>query len=176
MFDLYDRATRGLIRAGYWFAVLAALGLMIIGGLDVLGTYFLHKPVPAALELQEVLLAIMVFMGLSHAQSLRAHISVDIVIQNLPARLQRVLDLVVLVVSAVIFAIIAWRCGELAWSSLGMRETASASFAFPVYPAKICVALGAALASLECIRQAGWWFRGGEPRRDGVPESSELPH
>ncbi len=176
MFDLYDRAMRRMIRAGYWIAVIATLALMIIGGLDVLGTYFLRRPVPAALELQEVLLAVMVFMGLSHAQSLREHISVDIVIQNLPAGLRRVLDLVVLLASTVIFAIIAWRCGELAWSSLGMRETASASWAFPVYPAKILVALGAALAALECTRQVGWWFRGGEPVSPGAPERSELPH
>jgi TRAP-type C4-dicarboxylate transport system permease small subunit len=176
MFDLYDQATRGMIRAGYWVAVIATLGLMIIGGIDVLGTYFLHKPVPAALELQEVLLAIMVFMGLSHAQSLREHISVDIVIQNLPARVRRFLDLVVLVASAIVFAIIAWRCGELAWASLAMRETASASFAFPVYPAKIFVTLGAALAALECGRQVGWWFRGGEPPRSDAPERSELLH
>ena len=176
MFDLYDRATRGMIRVGYWVAVLATLALMIIGGMDVLGTYFLHKPVPAALELQEVLLAIMVFMGLSHAQSLREHISVDIVIQSMPARARRILDLVVLVASAIVFAIIAWRCGALAWSSVGMRETASASFAFPVYPAKVLVALGAALAALECLRQAGWWFRGGEPSRPGDSDTSGLPH
>lgn len=177
MFDFYDRVTRSLIRIGYGVAVLATLGLMIIGGLDVLGTYFLHKPIPAALELQEVLLAIMVFMGLSHAQSLREHINVDIVIQNLPARIRRILDLVVLLASAVVFGIIAWRCGELAWSSLDLRETASASFAFPVYPAKILVAIGAALATLECIRQAGWWFRGGEPRSGiGMSGPSELSH
>jgi len=176
MFDLYDRTTRGLIRAGYWIAVLAALGLMVIGGLDVLATYILGKPVPSALELQEVLLAILVFMGLSHAQSLREHIGVEIVIQQLPARVRRVLDLVVLVASAVVFGIIAWRCGELAWSSLSMRETASASFAFPVYPAKICVALGAALAALECLRQVGWWFRGGDPSRKADPERTEPAH
>jgi TRAP-type C4-dicarboxylate transport system permease small subunit len=176
MFDLYDRATRGLIRVGYWVAVIAALGLMVIGGMDVLGTYFLGKPVPSALELQEVLLAIMVFMGLSHAQSLREHISVEIVVHQLPARVQRVLDLVVLVASAIVFGIIAWRCGELAWSSLKLRETASASFAFPVYPAKICVAVGAALAALECLRQAGWWFRGGESPRPGAVDRPEPAH
>lgn len=176
MFDLYDQVTRGLTRAGYWISVTAALCLMVIGGIDVLATYFLHKPVPAALELQEVLLATLVFMGLSHAQFLREHISVDIVIQNLPARVRRILDLVVLVASAAVFTILAWRCGELAWSSVAMRETASASLAFPVYPAKIFVALGAGLAALECIRQAGWWFRGGEPARPGAPARSELSH
>jgi TRAP-type C4-dicarboxylate transport system permease small subunit len=176
MFDLYDRITLALIRVGYWIAVIATLCLMVVGGLDVLGTYFLQRPMPAALELQEVLLAVMVFMGLSHAQSLRQHISVDIVIQSIPARARRALDLVVLVASATIFAIIAWRCGELAWSSVGMRETASASFAFPVYPAKITVALGAALAALECLRQTGWWFRGGEPARSDAPVGSDIPH
>lgn len=176
MFNLYDRATRSLIRAGYWVAVIATLGLMVIGGADVLATYFLSKPIPAALEIQEVLLAIMIFMGLAHAQSLREHINVDVVIQNLPARLRRSLDLVVLIASAVIFGIIAWRCGELAWTSFGMRETASASFAFPVYPAKILVAIGAALAALECIRQVGWWARGGEPARPGQSASTQIPH
>ena len=176
MFDIYDRCTRGLTRIGYWVAVLATLALMIIGGLDVLSTYFLHKPIPAALEFQEVLLAAMVFMGLSHAQSLREHISVDIVIQNLPPRLRRGLDLFVLLASAIVFAIIAWRCAELARASVAMRETASASLAFPVYPAKILVALGAALAALECIRQAGWWFRGGEPALPERPADAGLSH
>lgn len=170
MFNLFDRATRALVHAGYWIAVLAALLLMIIGGVDVVLNLF-SRSLPAALEMQEVLLALLVFLGLAHVQRRRENISVDIVLERLGKNTRRVLELLGLLCSAGIFAIVAWRSGALALDSLLIRESASALWQFPIYPVKVLVSIGAGLATLECLRQIGWWFKGQDAR--DIP-SAEL--
>lgn len=161
MFNLFDRVTRALVHAGYWIAVLAALLLMIIGGLDVVLSFF-SQSLPAALEMQEVLLAILVFLGFAHVQRRNENISVDIVLERLGQKARRVLGFFGLLCSAGIFGIVAWRSGALALDSLLIRESASAIWQFPIYPAKILVSVGAGLATLECLRQIGWWCKGEE--------------
>lgn len=175
MLEGFDRAIRFLTRLGYWVAVAATLLLMLLGGLDVIATQFLGTPIPAALELQEVLLAAMIFMGLAHVQEKRQHISVEIVVSRFSQATRRRLNLLVLVASVFVLGVIAWRSGVLALSSIEMRETAGASLAFPIYPAKVLVALGAALACLECVRQIACWFRG-EHEPVAAQAAVGLPH
>lgn len=159
MYTLFDRLVRFLTRASYLVAIASALAMMVVGGLDVIGTRFFGKPLPSALELQEVLLALMVFLGFAHVQHLRGHIVVDVVVTHLSARTRRGLELIVLLLSGALFAVISWRTGALAMASIDIRETARASFVFPIYPIKALAAIGAGLAALECLRQAFCWFR-----------------
>lgn len=139
-------------------ACAAMLAIMVIGTADVIGSFLLRSPLPAALELQEVLLGILIFLGLGQAQKLREHIDVDIVTTKLGPSLRRRFELLVLVVGVLSFAVIAWRAWVLAMASWKVGETANAILTFPIYPAKFLVAFGAAVAALECIRQIGRWF------------------
>jgi TRAP-type transport system small permease protein len=70
----------------------AAIALMmLLTTADVIGRYFFSAPVLGAYEITEYLMLIMVFSFLGFAQSQKAHISVDIVFDRLPGRLQRFL-------------------------------------------------------------------------------------
>jgi TRAP-type C4-dicarboxylate transport system permease small subunit len=156
-----DRLIRLVTRLSFALAVLATLALMLVGSVDVLAT-LVGMPVPAALEMQEVLLAISIFLGFAHVQSRHEQIGVDIIVTRFPRRVRRAAYLLMLLFSAAVFAIIAWRSATLAASSWEVREAASALFAFPIYPGKFLVSIGAAVASIECVRQVGWWFVGDE--------------
>jgi TRAP-type transport system small permease protein len=153
-----DKGIRQLARLSFVLAALAMLTLMLIGSADVIGT-LLGYSVPAALEMQEVLLAVSIFLGMAHVQSRHEHIAVDVLVTRLPVRMRRILHLTVLLACAAIFGIIAWRAASLALSSWAIRESASALFRFPIYPGKFLVFFGAAVSSLECLRQAGLWFK-----------------
>jgi len=159
-----DRAIRVLGVIALAGAGAAMLTIMAIGSTDVVGTALFSHPVPAALELQEVLLAVAIFLALAHAQRERSHIAVDIVIGRLPRGVQRGLDLVALLATLGVFAVIAWRGWHLSMSSWNMDETANAIFTFPLWPGKFLVCFGAGIGALECLRQLGWWCAGGEIR------------
>ena len=131
-------------------------------------------PVPAALEMQEVLLAVSIFLALAHAQRVRGHIAVDIVIDRLPARLKRGLELLALLVTFGVFTVIAWRAWYLSLASWNMDETANAIFTFPLWPGKFLVCFGAGFGALECLRQVGWWCIGGKPA--ALPADAGTAH
>lgn len=158
---LFDRIIRILVTVAFSIAAAAMLVMMVIGSADVVGTFFFNSPVTAALEMQEVLLAMAIFLALAHAQSRQEHICVDIITERLSAPIRRVLNLVVLFASMTVFAVIAWRTWVLATASWDMRETANAIFRFPIYPGKFLVSIGAGIAALECLRQAIWHIRRG---------------
>jgi TRAP-type C4-dicarboxylate transport system permease small subunit len=173
VFAVLDRSIRLLTRGSFGLAVLATLGLMLVGSADVLGTLF-GMSVPAALEMQEVLLAVSIFLGFAHVQARHEHIGVDIIVKRFPPRVRRAVYLSMLVFCAGVFAVIAWRTASLAASSWNVREAASAIFTFPIYPGKFLVSLGAAVAAMECVRQIGWWFAGGEPGVAGSDAGSSI--
>lgn len=162
-----DRLIRVLVSAGAAISIVAMLAIMTIGTLDVIGTAFFSAPVPAALEAQEVLLAISIFLALAYAQQQRAHIDVDIVTSQLPTPVRHVLLILGLALGATICAIISWRSWELALESWSVREAANAIITFPIYPGKFLVSIGAALAALEFLRQLVWSLVGVEMKRPG---------
>jgi TRAP-type C4-dicarboxylate transport system permease small subunit len=149
----YDRFVHWLVSLAFAAGAAAMVAIMILGTVDVASTYLFRHPVPASLEIQEVLLAVIIFLGLGHAQAGNNHIEVDLFTSSMSERLRRLCRLVGLIVGAFVFAVISIRSWGLAMSSLKAGETASALFAFPIYPGKFLVAIGAGIAALECLRQ-----------------------
>ena len=78
--------------AGIWRGLLACMivFLALLTLVDVLGRYLLNAPVPGALEITEVVLALMIGAALPLVERRQAHITVDFV-EGFPApRFQRV--------------------------------------------------------------------------------------
>ncbi len=146
---------------GFALSATCTMALAVLGTVDVVGTNLFGAPVPGALELAKVTLAVVVFMGLAYAQQQHAHISVDIITNLAPRSLRRASLLVSLSLGALLFALLAWRTGVLAMESWAYREVASGYVSFPVYPAKAAVSVGCAIAALEFLRQIVWFFIGG---------------
>jgi TRAP-type C4-dicarboxylate transport system permease small subunit len=82
-------------------------------------------------------------------QRTRAHIAVDVVFTRMPAPLQRVIRAACLAFG--FFGLVAWKGRELAWRSLIVREYAAGVVAFPLYPSKFALAIGATLAALPAV-------------------------
>jgi TRAP-type C4-dicarboxylate transport system permease small subunit len=151
--DLIDKGIVLAGRAGLGLAGLCLILIMVIGTLDALMTNLLLSPLPSALELSEVLLAVTVFASLAATQCRNQHVRVDLLIEKAPRWLSTICRFLSTVVAAIVFGLIAWQASRLATESLAVRETASAVFSFPVYPAKLLVAVGAILVTAECLRR-----------------------
>lgn len=166
---LVHRTLLGADRLCLWLGKMA-LGMAgvclvvasVVGAVDVLGTALFHRPLPLTVELSSYLLPLIVFGALAHAQQRHEHVAVDLVTQSLPARLQAVLRFVALLAGLALFALLAWRSGVLFIDSFGRGETASAVYAFSVWPFKLAVFVALAVAALEFLRQIAWTLAGRE--------------
>jgi TRAP-type transport system small permease protein len=174
--DLPPVKQRAVVRtATYWIHwVLAALGgiyafaviWLTVG--DVVGRYVFGKPIPAALEISEVMVVYATFLGLGLVQWRREHAAVPMLVERLPPRFQIGLNIFVLLVSAAFFAVFGWQSFKEAMHSTGVMES-YISYPIPIYPAHWAVFAGFALLSLQLFldvfTDAGKLIRMGAKRK-----------
>lgn len=142
--------------------------LALIGAADIFGTSILGRPVPSALELSEAGLAIIVFMGLAQAQRQRGHITVDIVSGRFRGWAAKASLGLALIAAIAFFGFLAWRGFVAAEQSVAIDERSMGQSSFPIWPGKILLCAGCAIAMLESCRQLVWLCL-------GVEASGERP-
>lgn len=92
-------------------AVVAAfliLAVMVGVALDVVGRYFLDSPISWMFEVTEYALLYVPCLGMAWLARERGHVAIDIVVGNLPPRLQHPLGRAASLVAAAICAFIAY--------------------------------------------------------------------
>lgn len=145
---LLSRSTKVL---AYLSCVCLVL-LMLVTFADVIGRYFLNRPVTYAVELIELLMGLVVFFGLAYTTIKKAHISVDLLVDAVPSVVKSALMVFAALVSAVVIIIMAWR---LTLRAIGFASDGlSTSVLFmPVAPFVFLMCAGAALAALVAVAQ-----------------------
>jgi len=132
--------------------MLGSVGMlvsMLLGVADVVGTEFLGRPVPGALEVTESTMVLIVFGALAYAQQKRAHIRVELLYGALGPRAKSFMDVTTHAVALVYFSLLAWQAvGELGYS-WEMREATMGTIRFPLYPARFFLLVGATLLLLQ---------------------------
>jgi TRAP-type C4-dicarboxylate transport system permease small subunit len=151
-----------------WIAGGAIFLMALIGGLDVLSTVALGRPISATVEATEVLMVIAVFMGLGLLHKRRANIAVDLLRESVGRGLRRALDVLTLLLVGFYFGLIAWRGWENAFDSLAVREFSNGLVQLPLYPSKFALAIGMSIAVLWCVLEIlkGGLFRDVAPEAD----------
>lgn len=150
MAALIDRLEALLIRLGV-LSGFATLLIMIIVCIDVGGRAIFNAPFHSGVELSQLLLVSLVFLGLSAAQQQRQHFAIEIVARHLPAKVQRMLDLVGYVICLVIVVMLAWPSTQQAMSSFERGESSFGIVAFPIWPARSVLAVGLWLLALQFV-------------------------
>ena len=143
---------RVIRRAGDVTAVLAAVvsaGIMLGIVVDVVNREITGRSVPGMLELVETFMVVVVFLGLAHAEATGTHVRMGLVTRVLPhlwRRMARAFAMVVCMLGS------AWFCYVTALRALDAttaREVRPGLLRFPVWPARIIVAVGFGLLVLE---------------------------
>ena len=124
----FDRAVVPAL--GYVCAVLMFC-LMLLTCVDVVGRYFLNKPVTGGFEMTEMLLAALIFAGLPLVTLRGDHITVDLFDPLIPERLFRVQHVVATATGVVCTGYLAWRLGLRA-AELASRGETTSQLGFPV--------------------------------------------
>lgn len=122
---------------------------MFLGVADIVGTQLLHIPVPGPFELTESAMVLIVFGALAYAQIRRAHIRVELIYTRMGPRIQAAMDVFTDIAALTFFGLMLWQAINEAQYSYQIREATVGLIRFPLYPARIILAVGTALLILR---------------------------
>jgi len=136
------------------FAAVAgmSMALMILSTTaDTTLRYTLNFPIPGVFELNEVLLVITVFLGITWTQAERGHTRVVLMMRKLPIRRAIQLDLICWALCFVFLAILGLQTGKEALRSFEINEFRWGAVQMPIWWAKALVPLGCWLTCIQLL-------------------------
>ena len=101
----FDRA---VVPALVWLAAALMLALMLVTCVDVIGRYFLNKPLWGGFELTELLLAALIFAGLPLVTLRGEHVMVDLLDPVTPDWLFRIQHALASLIGTACTGYLAW--------------------------------------------------------------------
>ncbi len=145
---LVGRVGDGLARAGAF--VLAAM--MVMTFCDVVGRYAFNSPIIGTVEMTEMCMGLLVFLGLAFTTRSGGHIVVDVVTLRLPVRWRRRLEFVAHVASTLIVALISWQLWRIAADTVS-DNLLTQVWELPVYPVAYMMAAASTLVVVPVLAQ-----------------------
>ncbi len=109
----------------------ALMGLMLVTCFDVVGRYFLSRPIEAATELTEIGIAVIIFAEMPLITWRNGHVAVDILDRYISPTLMKVFGSLSAILISAAFYFLAHRIWELAARSI-RREEATEHLGFSV--------------------------------------------
>ena len=144
-------------KLGFFSQVISYVGaaalffMMCLTTADVVGRYIFNKPITGVFELNEYLVLILIFSFIGYTQSQGGHVSVDLLLSKLPARLGFVIDLINHLVCLVLMGVIFWMGIQKALELRSVGEV-SPNLGIPDYPFVFFLALGCLIMCFEYLR------------------------
>jgi TRAP-type transport system small permease protein len=125
---MFERLTRWL----HHLSGALLVGLMVLTVVNIVGRWLFDTPLPGAVELTEIGMVAIVFLGLAYAQVRGDHIRVDLLYEQLGARGRKVLNLFAALVSFATVAFMTWRLGVYA-GQLGASGRTTSALRIPLF-------------------------------------------
>ena len=136
------------------FAALASvsLAIMIISTTsDTTLRYAINFPIPGVFELNEVLLVVLVYLGITWTQSERGHTRVVMVMRKMPIRWAIKMDIICWIICFLFLGILGLQSGKEALRSFQIHEFRWGSVQMPIWWAKALVPLGCWLTCIQLL-------------------------
>ena len=144
-----------VVGAGAWFAAVACAVMMLLVVINAV-TRFIWASIPGTLEIVESLMGVVSVMMLAYTQAREGHIGVELVLSQMPARAQNVINCITLLLAFIFSLFLAkenWSMGLDAWQA---KDFATTYPHVPLYPSKLVVSVG---ISLLCLQLFADWIR-----------------
>lgn len=134
-------------------AAVVAIFVMLFVGAEVTLRYAFDSPIPGHLELSELLMPIIVFLGLSYTQATHGHVGMDLVLDMLPPRPRRRAYMATLLISIFVCAVLAWFSARNAYQLWLYDDVTMSPPYFKTWPTGAAVAVGYFLTALRMYVQ-----------------------
>lgn len=130
----------------------ASVALMIISTtIDTTLRFTINYPIPGVFELNEVLLVMVVYLGITWTQIERGHTRVILMLRKLPIRWAIKLDIVCWIICFLFLAVLGLQTGKEALRSYQISEFRWGAVQMPIWWAKALVPLGCWLTCLQLL-------------------------
>lgn len=117
---------------------------------DIIGRSFFSRPFPGTVELTELAVVVLVYLGLARAEHDDAHIAVDLLFVRLGAKGQLAVRVVAGLVSFLVVAVMTWRLALFA-GQLQAGGFTTGVLRIPLYPVAIAGVVGATAFALAIL-------------------------
>ena len=121
---------------------------------EVMMRYVFNSPIPGHLEGSELIMPVIVFFALSYTQAGHGHVGMTLVVDSLPEKYRRRLEILTLLLSMFIYAVLAFYSSQQAWRAWIYDDVTMTPPYFKIWPSAAAVPLGFALCSLRIYLQA----------------------
>jgi TRAP-type C4-dicarboxylate transport system permease small subunit len=148
------RREAGEVERALAAVVLGVICLITLA--NVVVRYFTNYSFAATEEISVALMVVLALLGSATAVARRRHIAITILVERLPRRLKRFADAIVETATLVMFLLLVWLGGELAWDVYRFEET-SPAMGWPQWIYTIWLPV---LAALIAVRAAVMIVRG----------------
>ncbi len=139
-------------------ALLLVWGIVCI---DVIMRYVFNNPIAWALEGTEYGLVFIAFLAAGWLQREKGHTNIDIVIVFLPPKAQRILNILTHILGAIICLVIGFFSTQATWDQFQRGVLLVKAVEIPKAYLFLVIPIGAFLVSMQFIREAYDYFRGG---------------
>lgn len=174
-----SRAILAVNKGLHYVAGTLIIAVMAFTVYNVLGRWLFGAPLRGTVELTELAMIGIVYLGLAYAQHRDQHIAVGLLYQRFRPRIRVWLDVFSAVLSIFVLALLAWRLYDYAGVlQAGGRTTASRSI--PLYPFAYMAIIGvaafiAAFGSTMVSRVRSGRADSEVSRPDGPDEAGRAP-
>ena len=135
---------------GFVPAIAIIFILMLLNFASVV-TRYSGVPISGVTNIGEFMLVGLVFLSLAYVQRQKQNLVVEILISRLTGKLPRVFAIISVVLSLSICTLLVWLTWEHAIASVSAGERITGAPYYPIYPAKIALAVGIFLLFLQLI-------------------------
>ncbi len=154
-----------------YVAAYSIIAIAFVAAADVIHRFITGNSLRWAFELSMLLVVLFVWSALGYGQSQGKHIRVDMLISRLSVRAQRILLIIVLAGSLVMFGML----GYAGWGGSQLNIHAQTDMALiPMYPFWLTIPLGALLICIRMVLQIIDAFKGRKAEKPAEIRREEL--
>ena len=122
--------------------------------LEVVMRYFLSRPLNWVVEIIRYMLLFITFLSAAWLLKTGKHVKIDLVLDRLNPRAQVRLNIVIYILSAIIWLVIAWYSGQLTWHLFQTGERIDTLLAPLKAPLVSIIPIGSFLLFIQSLRKA----------------------
>jgi TRAP-type C4-dicarboxylate transport system permease small subunit len=147
-------------RATTWLALAGSVALaimMLLTFIDVVGRYLFSLPFTGTVEMTELLMGLMIYLGIGLTTHDRGHIRVDLLVTRLSPRGQATLELITGAIALAFVALIVWQLWLRAQVNFDKNDMTQI-WEWPVWPVAFTMAAGSLflLSSMILLLLKAW--------------------
>ena len=155
-FPLFRYTERGLASIETFFNLISTgiiMFLMFFASAEILGRFLLNNPIPGHVEIVELLMAAMVFLGIAYTQQVDGHIRMQTLLNSLfKGRRRHFVEMIIWGLSFLAFGVIT--IGSFRFSVEAYQGGDITSYIkWPTWPFKVCIPIGSFLLSIRLLFQ-----------------------